>query len=242
MTRITNAERTRLFGKPCTSANHRLYVTPWGIRVQVHKLIASRFAAACVVAHRESRWRPQRIDGYNCRTVRGSDSYSIHAWAMAWDFFATPPNVPPPGGVWTPDNPPDAKFVAAFVSLNFVWGGTFGRKDTPHIEWASGLPGAEPNPRPPQEVVKPMFGPFDIRGAVASAKDRETGGVWLLGSDGAIFAFEGARGVQGVNGQGFFAGRQAARIDRDAQGFAVAPPGKILTIIATSGERYHLPW
>lgn len=99
-----------------------------------------------------------------------------------------------------------------------------------------------PGTRPPQEVVKPMFGPFDIRGAVASAKDRETGGVWLLGSDGAIFAFEGARGVRGVNGQGFFAGRQAARIDRDEQGFAVAPPGKILTIIATSGERYHLPW
>lgn len=112
--------------------------------------------------------------------------------------------------------------------------------DHVHVAVAQGTflhwPGARP------QEVKPMFGPFDIRGVVASAKDRETGGVWLLGSDGAVFAFEGARGVRGVNGQGFFAGRQAARFDRDDQGFAVAPAGKILTVIATSGERYHLPW
>ncbi len=93
-----------------------------------------------------------------------------------------------------------------------------------------------------RQEVTPMFGPFDIRATVASAKDPATGGVWLLGQDGSIFAFEGARGVRGVNGQSFFAGRQAARFNRDGNGFAVAPPGKILTIIASSGETYDLPF
>lgn len=95
---------------------------------------------------------------------------------------------------------------------------------------------------PSRPEVLPMFGPFDIHAAVASAKDPVTGGVWLLGQDGAVFAFEGARGVRGVNGQSFFAGRQAAQIERDGNGFAVAPAGKILTVIASSGERYDLPF
>ncbi|MEO7836633.1 MAG: CHAP domain-containing protein [Acidimicrobiales bacterium] len=96
-------------------------------------------------------------------------------------------------------------------------------------------------PAPSQEVP-PMFGPFTITNAVGSAKDPATGGVWLVASDGAVFAFEGARGVRGVNGQSFFAGRKAVGFDRDANGFAVAPAGKVCTVIASSGERYDLPF
>lgn len=93
-----------------------------------------------------------------------------------------------------------------------------------------------------EKGATPMFDPpFDIRRVVASAKDPQSRGVWLLDESGAVFAFEGARGVRGANGTSFFAGRTAARIVTDVEGFAISPMGKILTIQATSGETYHLP-
>lgn len=93
-----------------------------------------------------------------------------------------------------------------------------------------------------QTEVKPMFNPSLImEPIVGTAKDSATGGIWLLAESGAIYAFENARGVRGTNGRSYFAGRKAATFDRDQDGFAVAPAGKILTVIATSGERYDLP-
>lgn len=149
MSRIENDERIRIFGPPCTPDNHRTYLTPWGIRVVVHAVVLPRFAAACDLAKRASSWQPLRIDSYACRKIRGRDAWSIHAWAMAWDFFATPPSVPPPGGVWTPDNAVPPTFAAAFERYGFTWGANFDRVDVPHIEWADGLP--DPLPPTPQE-------------------------------------------------------------------------------------------
>lgn len=154
MPRIGDAERRRTFGEPCQTSNLRMYTTPWGMRVQAHFLVVPRLAAACDLAHRASSWRPQRIDSYNCRPVRGSTSApSLHAYGLAWDFFATPPNVPPPGGVWTPENGVPSEFAAAFTRYGFVWGATFGRPDVPHIEWADGRPPPVPAPSPPKPLV-----------------------------------------------------------------------------------------
>lgn len=151
MGRITNTERTRIFGRPCDTAHHRAYMTPWGIRTVCHFLVLPRFAAACDLAKRASSWVPRRIDAYACRNIRDSDEWSIHSWAMAWDFFATPPGVPPPGGVWTPDNgvPPD--FAAAFTRYGFTWGANFQRQDVPHIEWAGGRPDPITAPAPQED-------------------------------------------------------------------------------------------
>ena len=163
MSRIDNAERERVFGPPCRSSNHRSVLTPWGIRVTAHFLVVPRFAAACELAKRASSWSPRRIDSYSCRPIRNSRSYSIHAWAMAWDFFATPPNVPPPGGVWTPDNGVPSDFAAAFEQYGFVWGGNFGRKDVPHIEWASGRPAAITSGTPLTTLSPPILGtPMEV--------------------------------------------------------------------------------
>lgn len=151
MARITEAERTRIFGAPCTPSNHRQYRTPWGLWATVHFMVLPRFAAACDLAKRASSWVPLRLDSYNCRKVRDRDAWSIHSWAMAWDFFATPPNVPPPGGVWTPDNPVPPEFAAAFGRYGFTWGRDFDRQDLPHIEWAAGRPDPLTAPAPPQE-------------------------------------------------------------------------------------------
>lgn len=139
MPRITNAERTRLFGRPGDRSYLVTVETPWGIRVPVHRAIVGVFQAACREAERVA-WNPQRIDSFNPRPIRGSTEWSIHSWALAFDFFATPPGVPPPGGVWTPQNGVPADFARAFTARGFTWGATFSRKDVPHIEWAGPPP------------------------------------------------------------------------------------------------------
>lgn len=55
------------------------------------------------------------------------------------------------------------------------------------------------------------------------------GGFWLLLEDGAIWTFGAAPFKGGVNGKDYFAGRKAARLEPNGDGYA---------IIATSGERY----
>lgn len=140
---ISGAQRVAVFGQP-GHVNRVVVTTPWGIKVQCHALLAPLFLEACNEAAGHE-WKPQRIDSYNPRPIRGQDGnvideWSIHSWALAWDFFATPPNVPPPGGVWTPDNPVPAEFAACFTRRGFRWGASFRRKDLPHIEWADGLP------------------------------------------------------------------------------------------------------
>lgn len=147
MSRLTDAQRRRFFGEHCTASERVTTVTPWGIKVQVHRQILDVYIAACTAAYaRVPWWRPQRIDGFNCRQIRGSTAWSLHAYALAHDYFITAPGVPPPGGVWTPDNGVPPEFAECFTELGFTWGATFNRKDVPHIEWAA----APPDPaRPP---------------------------------------------------------------------------------------------
>lgn len=138
--RLSNDERETVFGKPCDTVRFQQYTTPWGITVSVHQLVAQRFREACEDAAKLS-WKPLRIDSYACRAIRDSSSTSLHAWALAWDFFSSPPNVPPPGGVYAPDAAPSAEFRQAFKDRGFYLGAEFhSRPDFPHIEWASGIP------------------------------------------------------------------------------------------------------
>lgn len=128
----------------------------------VHHMLADEFVDACLEAHARSAWIPKRMDCYNPRPVRGGSKWSTHAWAMAIDFFTSPYDVYPPGGVWTPDDafltghrsdarldPEFARFVEAFTDRGWTWGGQFRRKtrpkgqtrgpagmDTPHFEWS----------------------------------------------------------------------------------------------------------
>lgn len=143
MSRLSTAERSRLYGQPGSVATHRVR-TPWGIVVTAHARISEVFLDACHQAAADSGWTPRRIDSYANRTVRGSSSPSLHSYALAWDFFATGPTTPPPGGVWTPDNGVPPEFARCFVERGFTWGATWQRKDVPHIEWA----GAPPSGRP----------------------------------------------------------------------------------------------
>lgn len=122
-------------GSPCSTANYNPYRTPWGLTVTVNKAVAPRFRAACDEAANHP-WKPKRIDSYVCRQIRGSSSWSRHAYAAAFDFFDRP--YPEPVDVWGTGNSPPASFAAIFKKYGFSWGGDWsGRSDYPHIEWAS---------------------------------------------------------------------------------------------------------
>jgi hypothetical protein len=146
-------QRSSFFGKP--GAVDRVTVTtPWGIKVVCHRAVAALFLEACEEAARTCKWRPRRIDGYNHRPIRGSAAPSLHGYALAWDFFATPPNVEPPGGVWTPHNALPSDFALCFTRRGFTWGAFWRRKDVPHIEWAGPPPAARASTRAPAPAAR----------------------------------------------------------------------------------------
>lgn len=121
----------------CQPTDHVIYTTPWGVRTSVHKLLLSRFKAACEEAYATVAWTPQRCDGYVCRLIRGSSTtYSRHAYAAAWDFFDIPITEQP--DVWGSTNAPSEAFCRVFEKYGFTCGRRWtGRPDYPHIEWSS---------------------------------------------------------------------------------------------------------
>lgn len=162
-TRISDSQRRRIFGAPGRPELHVMVMTPWGLKVRTHRLVAARFLAACEVAHGASSWKPKRIDSYANRTVRGSTSVSLHAYALGWDFFNRA--YPEPVDVWGPTNAPDRAFRDSFSRLGFAIGADFTRRrDVPHIEWAAGTPPVavpstvfDPAPPIPEPLVKPII-------------------------------------------------------------------------------------
>lgn len=163
-TRISYAQRVRIFGVAGNRKNTVIVRTPWGIDAVCHRVVAERFMVACDEAAVRSPWRPLRVDSFAYRPIRNALSLSFHSWALAWDFFSTPPGVPPPGGVWHPDDavPPD--FAAAFTGRGFTWGATFSRRaDYPHIEWAAGLPSVPPPTGPGPGPYRPEVEMFLYR-------------------------------------------------------------------------------
>lgn len=154
----TDADRRRDWGFANGTPNPDLvrieHLLPWKPRwsdgrpqaVYAHRKIAARFCDAANAAVAASSWRPQRTDSYNERPIRGSDSWSLHSWAIAWDIFATPADIPPPGGVWTPTDQMPPPFVKAFTDRGFTWGGHWTRRDTPHMQWSGPPPANDPLP------------------------------------------------------------------------------------------------
>jgi len=82
--------------------------------------------------------------------------------------------------------------------------------------------------RPPYTPtgVTPMFDP-PLQ--IAASLECPTGGTWLFGQDGSVYAFGGAPYLGGANGKPYFANRKVAK--------ANLVDGKY-QIVATSGETY----
>lgn len=92
------------------------------------------------------------------------------------------------------------------------------------------------NGLPIQDEVSPMFNPALILRPIVAELNCPTGGAWLLGDDGSVYAFGGAPYLGGANGQGYFFNRKPATLE--LPNAAEAAAGKRYTIVATSGERY----
>lgn len=104
------------------------------LTVDLNGAVDASFAAAEAAGEDEPVYL--RADGYVNRPKRSSKSRtpSKHARGLAVDVFATEADVPPPGGVWTPDAQlPDA-FYDHLEAAGLTLGKYFRRTDTPHIE------------------------------------------------------------------------------------------------------------
>ncbi|MDQ3344561.1 MAG: peptidoglycan-binding protein [Actinomycetota bacterium] len=152
MPRISNTERNQRFGN-FGHVTLRRVETPWGVPTMVHAALADVYMEACKEAAAQCSWRPQRIDSYNPRLIRGSSSPSMHGWCLAWDIFATGPTTPPPGGVWHPTDTFADDFARCFERRGFYWGQRFGRQDWPHMEWPGPPPGGRVIPAKDDEEV-----------------------------------------------------------------------------------------
>lgn len=186
MTVLTVGERDRLFGIRCNVRKVTVR-NPWGDRVVLHELIAPVYLEACAAADADpfTTWRPARTDSYACRTVRGSKTPSLHSWALAVDKFATAEQVPPPGGVWTPDDPMPPEFARHFIRRGFRWGAFFRRRDLPHLEWPEEPPGPRSSsPIAPKEAVMALNRP-----ACAILATPTGHGYLIVAEDGGVFAF-----------------------------------------------------
>lgn len=146
MARLTQVHRVKHFGNPGQKSAMSWVRTPWTdpldgdhLYVWVHDLIREPLLHSMAHAVRPA-WTPQRIDSLAIRKIRGSTQWSLHSWGLAFDFFATPRDVNPPGGVWKPDDHVTQDFAEAFEQHGFTWGRRWEREDWPHIEWAGPPP------------------------------------------------------------------------------------------------------
>lgn len=200
---LTAAQRDAAFGTRCTGIKTTLVSTPWqDDLVRVHVLVAPVFLEACVGAHRDpyAGFHPRRIDSYACRAVRGSTSPSLHSWALAEDFFGTDEGVPPPGGVWKPDDTVTPEFARHFIRLGFRWGAFFTRQDWPHMEW----PGTPPGPRPFAPLTAQEAKVALNKPACAILPTPSGNGYRIIAEDGGVFCFgdatfHGSAGAQALN-------------------------------------------
>lgn len=125
---------TRGFGSPCDSDDFtQARFFNFGLRTW-NKGALLPLQAAVRVVERKDGWVPASFSGtYNCRPVRGSSTWSHHAWAVAVDFDA--PNNCLGCAVSSTTIGRHPEFVRAFTRFGFVWGGSFSRPDAMHFEY-----------------------------------------------------------------------------------------------------------
>jgi len=152
-----------------------------GVRFTVHRGIAPLVKALAEATIRQGySLRPAECGGYNCRRIRGSDSWSNHAWGLAVDLnWSSNPMLRVswlidhhgagfPRSSWT-DIPPEV--VQLWTGAGFGWGGDYRNwRDAMHFEWL----------RSPQELSQRMnrmrLGALDIPDAPPPRLRREDDG------------------------------------------------------------------
>ena len=109
--------------------NQRLEQVPFWI----HPLVADRVVDAYQSVSVELEEWPFEIQGYNVRKIAGSESFSLHSWALASDIFSLNRQIRDP---MTGRGTMSKRWFQKVASRSgMVWGGTFSKPDVHHIEW-----------------------------------------------------------------------------------------------------------
>jgi hypothetical protein len=139
--RLNGEARILKYGHPSTerakSAVVRRFIINRTLDKQVlfwcHKSIADRVVHGFEQASLAWDEWPAEIQGHNVRKIAGSETWSLHSWALAWDIFARSGKTKDPKTgrlTMSPD-----WFKTAAENSGCVWGGEFKKPDPHHIEW-----------------------------------------------------------------------------------------------------------
>jgi hypothetical protein len=104
-------------------------------RIRCHRLVAPILGAVFQDIWRDGLWPTLREFGgcYAWRVQRGSDSkLSTHSWGISIDLNPSTNQLGTEGD-WSP------RVLEAFERHGFLWGGTFGRPDPMHWQYAEGF-------------------------------------------------------------------------------------------------------
>jgi hypothetical protein len=146
---LSNARRYIVYGRNEKAVRKQLVnITLFGVpNVFVHRKVVERFKSwessvrayelsGVVVGGKTRRrvpeakmFKPHRIDSFNWRTMRGSNSRSMHSWGLAVDID------PDPNDPYDTLHPIPAYVTNRAQKRGLTWGGTWKHKDRPHFEW-----------------------------------------------------------------------------------------------------------
>ncbi len=100
--------------------------------MNLHVTQAERFRNSLCRTIDATGLSPSRVDSWNVRRIAGSVNWSLHAYGLAADIFASK----------GPDDPktsallmPEWWYLEFCRQSGWVWGGKFTKPDPHHVEW-----------------------------------------------------------------------------------------------------------
>lgn len=173
-----------------------------GVKLPVRQEIAELVGLLCEqTMKRGYRLVPGWCWGYACRKIRGSNSWSNHAWGLAVDLNA-------------PKNPMSSRLITdmpdwmpvMWKSYGFRWGGDYrGRKDAMHYEFTGSVQDAKAyTERARRQLVKSDTKGKGVHMFIFGVKssDAAKAGVWLATESGKALHIPKPEDIDGLKKAG----------------------------------------
>lgn len=103
-----------------------------GIATQAHKSVATPFYETYQEVCRKLDEWPTEVEGLNVRKIAGTQKWSLHAWALAWDVFnENSSRIDPKTG----RRIPSVAWFDEWQTRGWFAGQNFRHPDPHHLEW-----------------------------------------------------------------------------------------------------------
>lgn len=192
-----------------------------------------------IIAYLEATGTPHRVTS-TVRDPRFPGDRSYHIQGLAVDFAEPTPSRNTPGllAIFAAFGSVESQ-LAELAYLGAPYNIKNGRKVRPydkdnhvHVAVPRGVFLPHPKPAPAPPVVTPMYNPPIIMPDIVASLKAPSGGVWLLGVHGEIYAFECPDWDAPNRHPEYWGNRTAARLESFNGGY---------TVVDSAGNRYNYP-